>query len=903
MLTESSIRAPVAVAVGVILVTLFGLVTFFQIPIQLTPNVDKARLTVTTTWPGASPQEVEREIVDQQEEFLKNIEGLQELTSESQDSVGTIVLEFPPGTDMGEAMLRVANRLEQVPQYPELANQPTISSRDPRANASAWLVLKRMPGNTTDIVEYYDLCKDVIKPALERVQGVASSNIFGGAEKELRVTVDPQALSARKITIRQMISALRRENKNTSAGDFDEGKRRYVVRTVAEYSTPQAVLDVVVARRGNKEIYVRDVADVTFGYKDEEVSVRQFGEWAIAMNVQRATGANVLEVMEGVRQVIADMNRDTLPEHRVVLQKVYDETVYIYGAIDLVEQNIIVGGLLAIFVLFIFLRSGRSVFVIAVAIPISVIGTFLVMFLLGRNINVISLAGMSFAVGMVVDNSIVVLENIFRHVQMGKDRWTAAKEGTSEVGGAILASTLTTMAVFLPILFMVDEAGQLFKDIAIAVSSAVALSLLVSITVIPTLSARIMKKRGESSTEAQWATAVNRRIADFVYWLTGTTKRRVVTVLTLLFISLGLARALLPSAEYLPTGNQNLVFAIVLPPPGYNLAELTTMADQIENGLSPHFERFEGKENPNPKSPVMENFFFVAAGRQVFMGAIAKNPEEIQQIIPLFARELTNIPGLYPIVLQLGLFSGLGGGRTIDVEITGPELPKLVELGGRTFGTLLPVLPGAQMQPIPSLDLGNPEVRIKPHRDLTAPLGITAEDLGIAVDVLLDGRKVSDYQHEGREIDLVLRGVDEYVSRSQDFESLPISAENGKLVTLGSVADIEVGTGPEQINHVERDRNITIRVTPPRNIALEDAMTLIRSNLIEPLRRGRRHDPDALLGGVRCRARPIGRRSGQRRRADPGRLPPRVGCGPVSRRRVVRPRRHGTRSGTGGTAG
>ncbi len=246
---DRAIHAPTSVAVGVILILLFGFISLLRIPIQLTPDVDQPRITVETRWPGASPVEVEREIVDKQEKQLKSIEGLTRMTSESQDSSATVVLEFGIGTDIDASMLRVANKLKQVQEKPPLADEPTISNVDARSGAITWIVLKRLPGNERPIETYRDLCEDEIQPALERVEGVARSFLFGGTERELQVTVDPRKLSAFKLTVDELVAALRRENKNISAGDFDEGKRRYVVRTVGEFTTPEEVNNIVVAHR------------------------------------------------------------------------------------------------------------------------------------------------------------------------------------------------------------------------------------------------------------------------------------------------------------------------------------------------------------------------------------------------------------------------------------------------------------------------------------------------------------------------------------------------------------------------------------------------------------------------------------------------------------------------------
>ncbi len=848
-LVETSIHKPVSVTVGVLLIALFGVIGFYRIPIQLTPTVDRPRITVETTWRGASPQEVESEIVDEQEDQLKSLDQLIRMTSESKDGSGSVILEFEVGTDIDAALLKVSNKLNQVAEYPAEADRPVISNVDIRANAIAWLILRPRADNPVNIYHLRDFTEDFVKPRLERVKGVASSNIFGGQDRELRVQIDPYALAARGITIPQLGAVLARENQNISAGDFEEGKRRYVIRTVPEFQTPEEVGNVVITYAQGMPIYVRDVATVRLDYSDAAYVVRQNGSPAIAINALRATGSNIIETMRGIREAVAELNAGIVSERQLTLTQVYDATDYIDSAISLVKSNILVGGSLAILVLMVFLRSLSSTLIVGLAIPISAVGTFLGMSLLGRNLNVISLAGLAFAIGMLVDNAIVVLENIYRHRQMGKPRAQAAYDGTVEVWGAVLASTLTTIAVFLPVVFVKDEAGQLFRDIAIAISVAVGLSLIVSITVIPTLATRILRVSGERARQrgvshlwgiVQGAAAVVDQIAALVYWLCGSVIRRLAVVVILTLLALIGAWSLAPDTEYLPEGNRNLLLGILIPPPGYNLKEYQAIGRSIETDLRPHWEAQPGsREAAALKGPLIRNFFFVARGRQVFMGVIARDPQKISVLKPVVFRALRKIPGMIPIVIQASLFQrNLGEGRSIDIEITGPRLEQLVRTGFGIFMQSRQRLPGSQVRPLPSLDLGNPEIQVRPDRDRMAELQMTGSDLGYIVRSMIDGVKVSEYDYDGSKIDLILRSAGRFTQRTQDVENLTLNTPTGQVVTLGSLARVQLVNGPEQINHIERQRSIVIRVIPPADIPLQTAMRKIEQDIIVPLRQG-----------------------------------------------------------------
>lgn len=858
---QFAIRYPVTTTVGVILIVLFGVVSLNRLPIQLTPDVSKPEITVETQWQGASPHEVEREIVDEQEEQLKGVEGLEKLFGESSYDSAKIVLRFPTGTNNDTALLRVSNRLNQVKEYPEEVDEPVISSADTRGSAMAWFIFEPLEGNPVNIETMRDFAEDVIKARFERISGVAASNVYGGRERELRVLVDPAKLATRSITVRELAQALDQENRDFSAGDFDEGKRSYVVRTVGEYQSPEDVANVIIARRSGAPVYVRDVAQVSLAYKDPSHVVREMGRHSIAVNAIRETGANILDTMAKLREAVRDLNENLLSGRGFTLFQVYDETDYVYSSLTLVQQNLIIGSILAITVLFLFLRTGSTTLVIGLAIPISIMGTFIALWFLDRNVNVISLAGMTFAAGMLVDNSIVVLENIYRHREAGKPLFQAAYDGTLEVWGAVLASTLTTIAVFVPIVFIEEQAGQLFRDIAIAISAGVGLSLIVSITVIPCLSARILKTRKqERSSEIpssrlkilahELADAGHRmterlgissdRIGNFIYWMVGSVRWRIGIVLGLTTLAVGMTWLFLPKAEYLPEGNRNLIIGIVLPPPGYNIEEFIRMGEQIEGVLAPHWDAEPGSpEEAALDGPSILNFFYVARGRSVFMGGRTNDDSQIRDLIPVFRRAMADIPGVIAIVTQSSLFQrGLGEGRNIDIEITGPELETLVALGGQIFGQVRQVLPGAQVRPKPSLDLGSPEVRVSLNRDRAADVQMTNQELGFTVDALVDGAKASDYQFEGDEIDLTIRGVDQFADRTQDLADIPIYTGGGNLTTVGDIADVQLVAGPEQINHLERERAITIQVIPSGQMPLESAMELIQQKVLLPIKEG-----------------------------------------------------------------
>ena len=494
-LIQLSIQRPIAVLAAVILAVLFGLVALNTIPIQLAPDLHRPVITVTTNWFGAAPSEVEREIINRQEEALKGLEGLKRMGASAEDNLGSIELEFDISQNMDKALLLVSNRLSRVNGYPDEADEPTLKTSGADDNAIAWFRLSRLPGNDRQIHTFGDFAEDVVKERIERVAGVGRVDVYGGGDRELQVIVNPEKMARYNLTVSDIVNRLRAANASVSGGDVLEGKRRYIVRTDNEFKTSEDVGAVVVrsddtpGRSQAGRVTIADIATVQFGYKKPTARIRTLGEASIAFAVKRETGANVIETMAGVREAVEELKQGILAAEGLEVEQLYDETIYIQSAIDLVIQNIYVGGALAVIILLIFLRSGRATLVIGMAIPVSVIASFVAMAMLGRSLNVVSLAGIAFAVGMVVDAAIVVLENIYRHRERGFSAPEAAYRGAQQVWGAILVSALTTVLAFVPILIMQLEVGQLFRDIGVAISVAVLLSLLVSITVIPALSA------------------------------------------------------------------------------------------------------------------------------------------------------------------------------------------------------------------------------------------------------------------------------------------------------------------------------------------------------------------------------------------------------------------------------
>ncbi|NUM53789.1 MAG: efflux RND transporter permease subunit [Candidatus Hydrogenedentes bacterium] len=840
---KTSIENPVSVIVGVLLVTLFGVISLMRMPYQLAPRVEEPVIEVETFWPGATPYEIERDIVEEQEKVLKGIPGLYEMESSCFNNRASIDLRFTLGTEIEEALLRVSNKLDEVPEYPQNVDKPVVNAQGTETSPVVWMVLRPREGNPANIYEYLTYFEDEIRQHFERIEGVADLWSSGGTAKQMQVLVKPDLLAAHQLTIDSVVNALRAENANVSAGVLGVGRRDYRIRTVAEFRSVEDIRDVVLRSDGERRITVGDVANVEMGFEKLTTPTFADGKPAISCGVSPEPGVNVLELTDRVEQAFNELNEGKLKEMGLQLDWVSDQRPYINGAIELVRHDVVVGGLLAVAVLLIFLRSVAPTVVVSSSIPICIIGTFIFIYGSGGTLNVISLAGLAFSVGMFVDNSIVVLENIDRHRLMGKSPADSAYEGTKEVWGAVVASSLTNVAVFLPIVFLHQEAGQLFREIAIAISAGVMISLLVCATVIPALSKQVYSWRVSNALDlARWPKLdVFGRIGAFLGracmgLLRGTVMRNRLTRLASVVVITGAAGiatyAMFPKMEYLPEGNRDIIFNSIIPPPGLSYEARAEIGMQFYEYLKPYYE--VGHEG----YPGVASMFFMGRGSTLFCIVRSQDQARTRELVPLCQQAIARIPSVFGVSSQASILqSGRGRGRSIDVDISGGDLEDLIASAGALRAAILERIAESQVRPRPALEVMFPEVRFVPSRDRLRAVGMTAQQLGINIDVLMDGREIGDYKQEGqKKIELVVKVADADVATPEEVDSSMIATPLGTTVPVSALAEMVETTGMTEIRHLERDRTITLSVTPPFSITIQEAMERIENEIVADLR-------------------------------------------------------------------
>ena len=888
-----AISQPITVAVGTLLAVFAGILAVTVVPIRMTPEVSSVVVSVVTTWESASADEIESDVIEEQEKVLGEVTGLVSLTSTSANGQGSVRLEFQTGTDIEAATADVLQKLDEVPGYPDGVLQPRVEPVDIESvDYIAWIGLSSsdpdFPAETLD-----DLMERRIRPRFERIDGISQVGVRGSVQSELHIIVDPAAMAQRGITyaaLRQSISAA---NANFSGGKLADGKRDIRIRSTGRFSSPEDIEGMIIRRDENGIIYLRDIATVEAAFKEPTSWVRARGIQMPFFNFQLSRGANLLEAMALLREEVRALNapdgllaqeaRDLGLNGTLELVQTYDSTTYVEDAIDLVRSNILVGSILATLTLLFFLRSLRTVGIIALAIPVSVIASLVVLVALGRSINIISLAGLAFAVGMVVDNAIVVIENIYRHLEFGKKPAQAALDGAKEVAGAVVASTLTTLIVFAPILLIQETAGQLFRDIALAIMVSVGLSMVVSLTLIPAAAARFLKpqkSQGESSFDKIFSGKffgiigwpfrpfawlflnLPSLVGNSVGWLIASTLRRVtVVVIFVLMTSFGV-KILLPPLDYLPRGNRNLVFGLLFPAPSYNLDALSETGKRMEATVAPAWEATEDKfqveevirgnergahyderqevtgrdatgEMVTVMPPPFEHYFLVSFEGRMFQVAISKDKKRVIDGVPLLNAATAGgaAPDTRAFAFQMPLFRVAGTtGSAIKVDVKGSDLEGVASSAQALLMSFMQAFGPAGVQPSPP-NFSQPleELRIVPNDERLRELGMTRTDLGLAVQASGEGILLfRDYEKNGelKDMKIITAGALAHLP----FESLltaPVATPEGKIVDLRSLATLKKVLGPEQIRHVDRLRAVTLEVTPPGSMALEDAIAKV----------------------------------------------------------------------------
>src|SRR6056297_3487358 len=820
------IRHGTILAVVVLVICVLGVLAATRIPVQMIPDLEVRVVDVDTRWPGATPQDVEKEILIEQEEYLRSLPGLERMISTASYGSAQIQLEFPFGVDINEALIRVNNALSQVPDYPGKVDEPSLDASSFSQNSFMYLRVEPLEGNPfeLDMTLMRDFVDDNVRVRMERVPGVSRVNIDGGAERQVRILVDPAAAAERGISLADIRSAIRGRNRDVSGGDLEAGKRRYLLRTVGRFESVEQMGEMIVARRGDSLVRLGDIAEVEMSHYELRSRSSVNGKPNIRVSVDREPGSNVIDIKRAMLPTIDEINADLLNGLGMRLVLTTDDVRYVQASVANVWQNLIFGALLATGVMFLFLRSGRATLVGVIGVPICTIAAFIGLLAAGRTINVISLAGIAFAIGMTLDNSIVVLEAIERKRRDGMEKMQAALDGVRQVWPAVLASTMTTVLVFAPIFFIQQEAGQLYSDVAVAISA------------VPTLSSRLnfgIRGSGESGA------GIRDRIVSLVGWLIATARRRLVTVGATLGGVVAILVFLTPPAEYLPEGEEAKAFANMIAPPGYNLSEMTRISGEVKAHFMPHVDADpEAFQRGESEVPALAYLLMSVSPGSIFMIAETVDPDQIDELMGIVTEYFEAFPGMRAFANRGSIISGNEGGtRSVNLDISGRNLAEIYGVARTAMRYAEQAFDNPQIGSSPgSLSLDQPLIEVRPDWARAAELGFSANELGFAVAALTDGAFVDEYFRGDDKIDMFVFSSAGSDRELAGVEDLPVYTPSGQVVPLSAVADLVETVDTDSVRRLNGRRTVTLNVIPPRSTALETAVERVRVEVIDKMR-------------------------------------------------------------------
>ncbi|WP_138380015.1 efflux RND transporter permease subunit [Luteithermobacter gelatinilyticus] len=821
--TAKSLKNPAVVAVIVAMVLLFGGYSISRLPVQLFPNIENPRVSIFTPWRAASPSEVESEITEPLEEVLQGIPGLKEINVYSNQGGAWTNLEFSITTNMDRALLEVISRLNRLPPLPLDADQPILGAGGDNAGETLiYYFLQVLPDNPRPVEEYMQFARDRLIPLFEAIPGVAQvDNQTNMPEEEVQIVFDPFRAAQLGIKIPD-VAALAGQARDVSGGFIENGRRRYTLRFNGRY-TPDYLGDLILEWRDGTPIRLGDIADIRVDRpKRTDVGI-QNGNPALSLRIVKENGANVLATIEKVNALADQLNEGMLKDNGLIMQKSFDPSVFIKRAIGLLSSNLVIGVAFAVGILWWFLRQTRATFIIATTIPICLLATFIVLQLTGRSLNVISLAGLAFATGMVLDAAIVVMENICRLREKGLKDTDACQVGTQQVWGALLASTATTVAIFLPVMFLEDVEGQLFADLALTIAIAVSLSLVVAVTVLPVANKHFMKGKLPRDKNAHlW-----RRMAAGIMKLTNSPMKKAGWISGLISVSVIGSYLLFPKMDYLPPVKRDAVDVFLRLPAGMSS---DVLKDEITQTLIKRLDPYMKGE----KQPALRNYYILTwnNGNGGTIGIRAKDQGRVKELEKIVREEIVaGLPDVQAFAAQGNLFGGFGGQGSISIHIQSSVGTALARATEKVTQLLQEALPAAQINPQQSPEQSQPELKITPIDRRILEAGWTRNDMGRIVQTLGSGLYVGEYFDGEKRLNIILKSEE---NRSpEELAAIPLATPSGGIMQLGELVRLEETVGPQFIKRTNGRRTMTIDVVPAPGMALQEALEIIQQE-VEP---------------------------------------------------------------------
>ena len=835
-LSDISIRRPVFATVMSLTILIFGIISFTQLPVREYPDIDPPVISVTTLYRGASSNVVETEITDVLEEQFATLEGVKTISSSSKEGGSVITIEFELNRDVNEAANDVRDRVSRIRGIlPQEIDDPVISKVDANAQAIMWLALSSTRHTGLELSDYADR---ILKEKIQRLPGVGSVIIGGERRYAMRVWLDPLRMTAYGLSAQDIETAVRSENAEIPGGRIEGVQREFAVRTRGDLDTPEEFGAIIVSQKGNDIVRLRDVADVNVGAEDERTIARWNGQLAIGLGIVKQSKANTVDVASDVINEFSEL-RKLLPAG-MKLDVAFDSSEFIKESISEVEQTLLIALILVVLVVLSFLKSFRATIIPSIAIPISIIGALAAVYFAGFTINILTLLGLVLAIGLVVDDAIVVLENIYRHMEMGKTRMQAALDGSKEIGFAVVSTTIALVAVFIPLAFLSGNVGRLFNEFGIAVAVAVLISGFVALTLTPMISSQIL--RPLHGTSQNWA---SRSFDSFFNWLNNiyerilrwTLRHRIIVIgggIVAVILGFFLLR-LLPS-ELVPVEDRGAGFGIVIAPEGSTLEYTDTYVKEIEQRLlkNPDIRGLftaTGLGFGGPGS-VTNSFMFIS------LKSRSERDKSQQEIVRELFPQLISIPGVLAFVINPPSLGSSFNSSPVDYVLQGDNYEDLSQAVGIMMSEASKL--GYLINMDSDLRLNKPQLEVNIDRERASHLGVSVTEIGSTLETLLGGRKVTDFKRGTKQYDVILQMKPEYRATPNAIRNIYIKSIGG-LVQLANVVKVKNTVAPKELNHYNRIRSasITASLAPGVTLgkALDDLDRIAREKLPSGIKR------------------------------------------------------------------
>ncbi len=836
-LSTISIRRPVFASVLSFTILLFGIIAFTRLPVREYPDIDPPIISVVTFYRGASPSVIETEITNVLEEQFATLEGVKTMSSSSREQGSVITIEFELNRNVDEAANDVRDRVSRVRgTLPREIDEPVISKVDANAQPIVWLALFSERHNGLELT---DVADRVLKERIQRLPGVGAVIIGGERRYAMRVWLDPLRMAARGLTAQDVEAAIRRENAEIPGGRVEGSEREFSVRTRGDLNTPEEFGAIIVSQKEDNLVRLRDVAEVSLGAEDERTVARYNGKSAVGLGIVKQSKASTVDVAAQVRQALVGLT-GLLPEG-MQLDIAYDSSTFINDSINEVTESLVIALCLVILVVLAFLKSLRATMIPTAAIPISIIGALAVAYFAGFTMNILTLLALVLAIGLVVDDAIVVLENVYRHLEMGKTKVQAALDGSKEIGFAVIATTITLVAVFVPLAFLTGSVGRLFNEFGVTLAVAVLISGFVALTLTPMLCSKILKPLHGGGTG--WATRSFDAFFDFLNRRYEKTLRfalqRPLLMIVAALLTVGISAfvfKMLPS-ELVPTEDRGLGFGIVIAPEGATLDYTNKYMRQVEDRLLALPER------RSLFSAI--GLGFGGPGRVtngfVFMGLKPRKDRERsqQEIVQYLFPQLLAIPGVLAFVINPPSLAGSVGSSPVSYVLQADNYEDLNQAVGQVIGDAARL--GYLMNLDTDLRLNKPQLDLSIDRERAAGLGASVADIGTSLETLLGGRAVTNFKRGTKQYDVILQMRPSARATPDAIREIYIRG-SGKLVQLASVVRIDETLAPKELNHYNRMRSATITANLAPGVSLGRALDDLDNIVATKLPAGMKRD-------------------------------------------------------------